>query len=211
MFAFEIKPEVSKPICLVTISSEWLATFRVSSFGNREDSEPLLYSFTFVSLQCSRGTLRRNWSNSTARGWPPLIPRSLVCIQGLGNWRVSKILHTHLFGSSLVHFSHRRFCSQLWEAGIPLVTLAANISSWQMGFFYLRNGISYERVNERKEGVLFGTDCLESPWHSSEVLRADVNKRLGYWVGNECEGPVLWCVTRWYLPWAMWGENWRWK
>lgn len=101
------------------------------------------------------------------------------CTRGLGNNRVSKILHTHLFGSGLVHFSRLRFDSQLWEAGIPVVALAAKISSWQMGFFYPRNGISSERVNERKEGVLFSTDCLKSLWHSSEVLRADINKRLG--------------------------------
>ena len=44
MFAFKIKPDVSKPICLVKTCSEGLATFRISLLGGKK-KDPKLFIF----------------------------------------------------------------------------------------------------------------------------------------------------------------------
>lgn len=120
MFAFKIKPEVSKPICLVTVSSEWLAAFRSSSFWNREDCELLLYCFAF-------GSFREHWDWT----WVPALPANgLLCTSSMPGFHQAletrvfeqDSAHASVWKHSIVNFRHRSFDSQLLEAGIPFLS-----------------------------------------------------------------------------------------
>lgn len=66
MFAFKIKPDVSKPICLVKTCSEGLATFRISLLGGKKKILNFLFLKNF-EVYSNSGTLRISMNNSEVR------------------------------------------------------------------------------------------------------------------------------------------------